>query len=139
MSFVICALNTSYTTKQKVLNKLLLDSGIRTLTDGVTGARSNRCTYYLYLSLCMPITFYKIKSNTRPSIKQPQTPELAYESFRTVKSATSNLNDNNMMLVCFVHYIIIMLLNHFKLYCTFRANIRLLKPFNTKSRRTIYS
>jgi len=60
MSFVICALNT---TKQKG-NKKTSSSGIRTLTDGVTGAHSNGCNNYFYLSLCMPITFYVIKSNT---------------------------------------------------------------------------
>jgi len=72
-------------------------SGIRTLPDGVTGAYSNRCTNYLYL--CMSLTFYEIKSNTRLSIKLPRTPELAYDCFRTVMSATSNLNDNNNELV----------------------------------------
>ena len=65
MSFVICALNT---TKQKGLKKTS-SSGIRTLTDGVPGAHSNRYTNYFYLSLCMSITFYEIKSNTRLSIK----------------------------------------------------------------------
>jgi len=40
---------------------------------------------------------FEIKSITRLSIKQPQTPELAYDSFRTVMSATSNLNDNNVL------------------------------------------
>jgi len=44
MSFVICALNTN---KQKGLNKT--SSGIRTLTGGVTGAHSNRCTNYFSL------------------------------------------------------------------------------------------
>jgi len=52
-------------------------SGIRTLTDGVTGAHSNSCNNYFYLSLCLS-----------------QTPELAYDCFRTEMSATSNLNDN---------------------------------------------
>ena len=50
----------------------------------------------------MSITFYVIKSNTW-LIKQPQTPELAYVCFRTVMSATSNLNDNNIkysLIVC---------------------------------------
>jgi len=60
MSFVICALNT---TKQKV--KKTSSSDIRTLTDGVTGAHSNRCTNYLYLTLFMSITIYEIKSKTR--------------------------------------------------------------------------
>jgi len=86
MSFVICALNT---TKQKGLKKY-----IRTLIDGETGAHSKRYTNYFYLSLCMSITFYEIKSNTRLSIKSPQTPELSYDCFRTVMSATSNFNDN---------------------------------------------
>ena len=89
MSFVICVLNT---TKQKGIKKT--SSGIRTITDRVTGAHSNRCSNYFYLSLCMSITNYPIKSNTRLSIKQPQTPELAYDCFGTVTSATSNLNDN---------------------------------------------
>jgi len=62
MSFVVCALNT---TKHITTSS----SGIGTLTDGVTGAHSNRCTNYFYLSLCMSITFYEIKSNTRLSIK----------------------------------------------------------------------
>jgi len=65
MPFVECALNS---TKQKCLKKTS-PSGIRTLTDGVTGAHSNRCTNYFYLSLYMSITFYEIKSNTRLSIK----------------------------------------------------------------------
>jgi len=90
MSLVICALNI---TKQNGFKKNS-SSGVRTLTDDVTGAHSNRCTNYFYLSLCMSITFYEIKSNTRLSIKSPQTPELAYDCFRTVISATSNLNDN---------------------------------------------
>jgi len=42
----------------------------------------------------MSKTFYEIKSNTWLSIEQPQTPELAYDCFRTVMSATSILNDN---------------------------------------------
>jgi len=42
----------------------------------------------------MSLTFYEIKSNTQLSNKQPQTPELLYDCFRTVMSATSNLNDN---------------------------------------------
>ena len=92
MLFLICALNT---TKQKDIKKTS-SSGIWTLTDGVTGAHSNRYnTNFFYLSLCMSITFYEIKSNTWLSIKQPQTPELAYVCFRTIMSATSNLNDNN--------------------------------------------
>jgi len=65
MSFVIYALNT---TKQKK-NKKTSSSGIRTLIDGVTRAHSKRCTHYFYLSLCMPITVYEIKCNTRLSIK----------------------------------------------------------------------
>ena len=92
MSFVIFAL---YTNKQK--SKRTSSSCIRTLTDGVTGVQWNRCTNYFHLSLCVSITFYEIKSNTRMSIKYPQTPELAYDCFRTVMSATSNINDNTII------------------------------------------
>ena len=50
----------------------------------------------------MSITFYEIQSNTRLSIKQPQAPELAYDCFRTVMSATSNLNDNIIYVFMYV-------------------------------------
>ena len=62
--YVIRIMRILNTTKQKTSS-----SGNRTLTDGVTGAHSNRCTYYLYISLCMSITCYEIKSNTRLPIK----------------------------------------------------------------------
>ena len=39
-----------------------------------------------------------MKSKTRLSIKQPQTPELGYDCFRIVMSATLNQNDN--MCIC---------------------------------------
>jgi len=46
----------------------------------------------------MSITFYEIISNTPLSIKQPQTPELAIDCFRTVMSATWNLNDRTSIM-----------------------------------------
>ena len=88
MSLVICELNTITNLSKKVLKTS--SSGLRTLPDGMTGAHSNRCTNYLYLYMCMSLTFCERKSKTRLLIKLLQTPELAYDYFRTVINATSS-------------------------------------------------
>ena len=58
----------------------------------MTGAHSNCCTKHFDLLLL------QVKSNIRLPSKQPQTPELAYDYFRTVISATSNQYDINLLI-----------------------------------------